>query len=1700
MSDTLARLLRALSRVPLPDGADASTLADAVWLAASGVVGEGTEPSAAAVAGEPAPDAGPGEAVAADADTPQDARTAGAPSAGRTELSLRRSGSDTTVRGVPLSLGRADPLPDALAVGRAIQPFRRPWRRGGRNRLDVEATVEHYARGGPLVPLFRPAPEPWFEAVVLVDSSLSMSVWEETSRAVIRLLNTLGGFRAVHTWRLEWQGTEPRVLDHHGREVLGTRVPHHGSGTQGRRLVLVLSDCAARGWHAPAPWLLLREWGRQIPVALLDPLPPRLWRRSALNLPAVRVAGGRAGGHNGSLRFTVPPRLRPREGEEPSAGPWSALPVLSCTPHSLGAWANTLMRADPAGCGAVLVPATGRLPRGRTGQAPAPSDPALLAEAFVHTAPAPAVRLAVLCSVVRELPLPLLHVLRDQAVPEAAYADLAEVLTSGLFAVRRVPDGDPVLALHASARTYLRTHLTTHDAWQARAAFGRHAAARPYAPQGIAAVLHDVWATTELPVEESSLADSVAVPSRPAGDGRTTAAHGAPQAGAEGARPVTDEDRAAGPADPADEWSAVMQNVRESVRAVLGRAADSTLQDAEILLRELLDWARAYLPAPLGLRPGQETAFDHLRELRGRPLTLADVVGTLAQESAATLPVNLELLPADDVTGRDIRWHCPGGPLYVTVALATAPSDAHAVEAALGGRPAVSSVIEFVVVLDESDKPDGLMPLERCVAVVEREGPRPGVAIVIRLQTLYGPAPSDSPAELADALRALHSRAGRPTHSELIRQAAGESPPVILRSTTLYEWFTGQSVPKDTEAFDWLTHHLVARADPEAEAGRSLFRLAALRHHAAAAEKRQGSGSSGRRSRLGRPVAELVAGAERLRLPPYHVRDTDLRFRDVVRDCAAGASVMALLVGPPGSGKSRSSVEAARLLPGDWWLWEPGSVAELEACLDSPSTIRPRTVVWLDNADRYLLDRSDGGRGERVAAGLRTLLHAADRGPVLVLGSLRTEEWTDLTTVPPASTDDAHAQARTLCEENLILEVRATQASDVIERYLSGTGVERAVVDAAVDACRCGHGPLMSGTLLSEAARDYLSTTSAPSIAGDVSVAALAGLGLFLVSPGSGSQMYFRLSDDIVRFGRERRSRLVPPESLWNALADHASAPDLEAIARAAHERGDVERAERFRSLADSARADHGGPADQEKSAPALRKLLRRTDLSPAEARAAADEALAWLRADLGTESAQYVLNGLLPRTGLSREQTTEAVQHALNWLDAYGYIEDATFVVAPLLTLTGLDAGETRRVVEHAVRWLGIHGEDTSAQFVLRPLLQSPELSQDQIHSVAYRALNWLDLHGGHRANQFVLSAALRRNDLPPGLPARFVALGLAWLRSVGTDESAKFVLRPLLQRPDLGPEEVRAAVEQTMRWLRRHGTTRDAQFVLNALLYRQDLTREEAGEAGEVALDWLLAHGRNSSARYVLRPLLERTDLSRELPPWAVEVAAEWSRARFDRGESDGGVQQLLSQRAGDPDPVRSCVVLIAEIAGYSDAEAAVRAERQRALHGVLAAVQGDVSDVPCERHRAGDGEMLLFFPHETRRALLVREVLRTMESALHEHAVTGELRLRVALHAAEVGGDEKGRRGQALATAARLVDSPALRAALDAGGRSPVAAVMSAELFSIAFPDGGPLASTFRPVYVTTKEDVVPAWISVAGFEEPPGIEAWTRRAQS
>ncbi|MEU6312157.1 SAV_2336 N-terminal domain-related protein [Streptomyces sp. NPDC047014] len=1561
MPDALARLLRVLSEAPLPPGTDARAVADALWLAASGTVGASAPPAPPPSAegpwdtgAEPEPAEGSAEEFPPGG---TDARTAGP----GVELSVRRAGTGTAVRGVAVSLGRGSALPDALAVGRAVQPFHRPWRRGARERLDIEATVEHYARGGPLVPLFGPAPEPWFEVVVLVDSSLSMSVWEETTRAVTRLLTRLGGFRAVHTWRLSWAADRPRVQDHQGREVPGARVPHYGSGAGTRRLILVVSDCAARGWHEPEPWLLLRDWGRRGPVALLDPLPSRLWRRSALDHPAVRVTSARTGGPNSTLRFALPPRLKARAEREEGLAPWVPLPVVACTARSLGAWAGTLMRGDPAGCDAVLLPESGRL---RTNTPARRSDPGRLAEAFVHTAPAPAVRLAVLCSGLPELPLALLHVLREEAVPEAEHADVAELLTSGLFTVRREPEGDPVLVLHAAARAYLRDHLTTHDVWQTRAALGRHAAAHPHAPRGIAAVLHDAWAPSEVPAD-------------PVPFGRTAAVSGWEASGPDG-----------GEARRLADWA--WTRIRTDLSPGMDR---QVLADFGKLLRHLIDYAHSRLPAPLGSWPGPDTPFDDRRVAQG-VVTASDVLEDLCGfASAAGVGLTRIDLARED-TEYDLLWAAPSGAVPVQLTMHRRFSWHPLLTSSRYDQGRVPFVpLALHVHFDEADTPDGLATLDDCLKMVRYGGSQPGLAVLLRVQTRYGPAPGGSGAALADALRALRAQAGHPAYVTLAHQAALEQPPVRVSSDQLSAWFSGRAVPSDERAYTWLTDHLARLADP-ADRGEPgpvparRHRFAALRHHALAESRRAAVVQRAARQPA-QPLADFLQGYAKLERASYTAQPHDAQLRDAVGRVVGGESAAVMLVGPPGSGKTRSALAALRTLPEDWQVWEPRNTAALRTAMLTRIPLAPRTAIWLDHGESYLFDRK--GRGEGIAGGLDLWLRTAVDGPALLLIGLRPDSWTTIATPPPEGATDAHAQVRSLLFRTQVV---------FIDRPTQNLG-----------------GPVAPGRLVDGTAAE------------------------------------------------------------------------------------------------------------------ALRTLLGRADLPPAEVRAAVDQAIAWLRREETLTDREFVLGALLGHNGMTSKQATQVARLALTWLEEHDGSQRAEYVLGPLLALEELPEEDAERAVRMASEWLDAFGAERTAHFVLRPVLRRRDLPKERADTVVDHALNWLEGHRTGQPAQFVLGPVLRRRDLPSEALSRCARVALDWLHDAGTDREAMFVLRPLLQRNDLdptvarsveqltlewlqvhdavydtrfvlrpllrrtglSPEVARPAVGFTLSWLQEHGTARQAHLVLHALLSLPELDAHETDGACRAALEWLESHPHSASAHSVLRPLLRRGIPDNELSVRAVEAGEEWCRARAAEGKPDNGIARLVNASRGVLEARRNRLVLVFQIVGMARASRADQSAWRTALDWVLSVVLDRDAGFRREGQHTGDGWSVVLLPDGKPRSERVSELLRRLEDALHEHSVVGSMRLCFALHHGEVVKVEHGWAGQALITASRLVDSAPVRAAMDHGRRSSVAAVLSDVVFTeLAAGPGSALTTRFRPVYIGSQK----AWLSVAGYEEPPGIEPWSK----
>ncbi|WP_371594539.1 hypothetical protein [Streptomyces virginiae] len=169
--------------------------------------------------------------------------------------------------------------------------------------------------------------------------------------------------------------------------------------------------------------------------------------------------------------------------------------------------------------------------------------------------------------------------------------------------------------------------------------------------------------------------------------------------------------------------------------------------------------------------------------------------------------------------------------------------------------------------------------------------------------------------------------------------------------------------------------------------------------------------------------------------------------------------------------------------------------------------------MWLNEAQHYL---GPDPLGERVAAGLRELLHDPLRAPVLVLGTLWPGHWNTLTS------GDRHSGARDLLSGHKIdvpdaftpadlaaLAAEAAEAADprlaqaaqhadhaqvtqylagvpdLMDRYNAARGVTLALIHAAMDARRLGAGLHVPLDWLADAAPGYLTDTEYHALALD---------------------------------------------------------------------------------------------------------------------------------------------------------------------------------------------------------------------------------------------------------------------------------------------------------------------------------------------------------------------------------------------------------------------------------------------------------------------------------------------------------------------------------------------------------------------------------------------------------------------------------------
>lgn len=346
-------------------------------------------------------------------------------------------------RNLPVRAPGANALPGLLGLQKALRPLRHYAHfplRPGEGLLDEEATAERSAAAGILTTVLRPAAGRRPDIQLLMDTGPAMVVWTRMVEELRQACQQSGAFRDVRVHRLYDTGEgPPRVTTTSGPDGR----PRLRPGDQlhdptGRRLTLIVSDCVGPLWQRGAAQQFIHQWPRRSPLALVQPLPPRLWPRTAVSVePGLLLRPSAPGGHTG---------FQPDEEPwEPLAADTRAVPVLTPTPEAFASWARL---HGGHGSGGVRGWAAMIAPEALRGAAPdadpgrpraARSDEELL-RAFTAGASSGAVRLAVHLAAA-PLALPVMQLVQRAMLPDTGPMELAEVLLSGLL--RQLPGPAP---------------------------------------------------------------------------------------------------------------------------------------------------------------------------------------------------------------------------------------------------------------------------------------------------------------------------------------------------------------------------------------------------------------------------------------------------------------------------------------------------------------------------------------------------------------------------------------------------------------------------------------------------------------------------------------------------------------------------------------------------------------------------------------------------------------------------------------------------------------------------------------------------------------------------------------------------------------------------------------------------------------------------------------------------------------------------------------------------------------------------------------------------------------------------------------------------------------------------------------------------------------------------------------------------------
>jgi hypothetical protein len=372
-------------------------------------------------------------------------------------------------------------LGEQLSLAKALRPLARKVPSRHRQQLDEQATATRIAEEEIWIPAMKPAPARWLEIALVVDGYESMSIWRQAIAELHALLHSVGAFRDVRYWVLDQDSQDlTKIGVRRAAAGAALRSPKELVDPAGRRAVIVVSDCLGPLWQSRAAQRVLAYWARRGPVAIVQPLPQRLWSYSHASPDRVRLRALQPGTPNSHLdcrRASGGVRRQPAANSVP-------VPVLELEPTWIASWSRLLTAFGASGVDAMVIFASET-------ETPAVAEqpvtdierltPGERVQRFKATASPDAFRLAGYLSA-SPVSLPVIRLVQEAMITAPRGSQVAEVFLGGLL--YRLDDGevaDPDEAQYdfvPGVRELLQRRLRRQDALRTLRAVSRYVGER----------------------------------------------------------------------------------------------------------------------------------------------------------------------------------------------------------------------------------------------------------------------------------------------------------------------------------------------------------------------------------------------------------------------------------------------------------------------------------------------------------------------------------------------------------------------------------------------------------------------------------------------------------------------------------------------------------------------------------------------------------------------------------------------------------------------------------------------------------------------------------------------------------------------------------------------------------------------------------------------------------------------------------------------------------------------------------------------------------------------------------------------------------------------------------------------------------------------------------------------------------------------